>query len=83
MASKSDWNVELSNRIFREEFYYDLTEETISGARRELMKFIKQYNSSSTHISKHSLIHLEYIPKYSSGDSSCLTSVRTYTENNT
>ena len=31
--------VERSNRIFREEFYEDLSEDTIVGARRELMRF--------------------------------------------
>ena len=32
--------VKRSNRIFREEFYDDLTEDTITGSGRELEKFV-------------------------------------------
>ena len=67
--------IELSNRIFREEFYEDLSEDTIVGVRRELVKFLHKYNSYHPRYSLRGLTPLEYIPKYSSGDSSCLASV--------
>ena len=59
--------VERSNRIFREEFYEDLSEDTIVGARRELAKFIQKYNSYRPTDSLHGFTPLEYISKYSSG----------------
>ena len=67
--------IERSNRIFREEFYDDLTEDTIVGSRRELEKFVKKYNSYRPHSSLKGLTPLGYISKYKSGDSLCLTSV--------
>ena len=37
--------IERSNRVFREEFYADLSENTIVGVLRELMNFLRKYNS--------------------------------------
>ena len=53
--------IERSNRTFREEFYADLTKDTIVGARRELRKFLQKYNSYRPHASLHGLTPLEYI----------------------
>ncbi|MBQ3945747.1 MAG: integrase core domain-containing protein [Alphaproteobacteria bacterium] len=45
--SKPTYNskIERSNRVFREEFYADLPEDTIVGASRELMKFLQTYTT--------------------------------------
>ena len=43
--------IEQSNRIFREEFYADLSENTIVEARRELMNFMRKYNTHRPHAS--------------------------------
>ena len=67
--------IERSNRTFREEFYHDLKEESIVGTRRELKKFVEKYNSFRPHNSLNGLTPLEYIYKYNSGGSNCLTSV--------
>ena len=67
--------IERSNRVFREEFYADLTETSILGARRELMNFLQKYNTYRPHLALHGLTPLEYISKYNSGDHFCLTSV--------
>lgn len=67
--------IERSNRTFREEFYHDLKEESIVGTRRELKMFVAKYNSFRPHNSLNGLTPLEYIYKYNSGGSNCLTSV--------
>ena len=59
--------IERSNRTFHEEFYADLTEDTIVGSRRKLMKFLHKYNSYCPHATLHGLPPLEYISKYNSG----------------
>ena len=45
--SKPTYNgkIERSNRVFREEFYADLSADTIVRARKELMNFLHKYNS--------------------------------------
>ena len=37
--------VEWSNRVFREEFYEELSENSILGAHREFINFLQKYNS--------------------------------------
>ena len=41
--------IERSNRTFREEFYVDLTEDTIVGTHRELVKFLQKNTIPTTH----------------------------------
>lgn len=67
--SKPTYNgkIERSNRVFREEFYADLSENTIVGVLRELMNFPQKYNSYRLHATLHSSTSLEHIPKYNSG----------------
>ncbi|MBQ2174751.1 MAG: integrase core domain-containing protein, partial [Alphaproteobacteria bacterium] len=75
LPAKPTYNskIERSSRVFREEFYADLSEDAIVGALRELMNFLHKYNSERPHASLCGLIHLEGISKYSSGDHFCLT----------
>ena len=40
--------IERSNRVFREELYADLSEDTIVGACRERMNFVHKYNCASS-----------------------------------
>ena len=49
--------VERSNRIFREEFYEELSENSILGARRERMRFLRKYNSYRPHASLLDKLH--------------------------
>ena len=67
--------IERSNRFFREKFYADLTEHSVVGARRELMKFLQKYNAYHPHASLRRLAPPEYISKYSSGSRFRLTSI--------
>ena len=67
--------IERSNRGFREEFYEELSENSIVGAHHELMNFLRKYNSYRPHASLHGSTPLGYISKYSSGNHFCLTSI--------
>ncbi|MBQ2176921.1 MAG: integrase core domain-containing protein, partial [Alphaproteobacteria bacterium] len=71
--------IERSNRVFRKEFYANMSEDTIVGAHRELINFMQKYNSYRPYASLRGLTPLECISKYSSGDHLCLTSVGTWT----
>ena len=51
--------IERSNRVFREEFYADLSENTIVGVLRELMNFLRKYNPYRLHSSLHGQTPLE------------------------
>ena len=77
LPAKPTYNgkVELSNSDFREKFYADLTDASILGARRELMRFLQKYNTYRPHSALYGLTPLECISKYNSGDHFCLTSV--------
>ena len=58
-----------------EEFYEELCENSILGARRERMRFLRKYNSYRPQVSLHGATPLEYISKYSLGAYFCLISV--------
>ena len=60
--------IERSNRVFREEFYADLTEDFVVGARRELMGFLHKYNIVSE-------LHWSIFRSTILDGSFCLTSV--------
>jgi transposase InsO family protein len=60
---KYNGGVERSNRVFKEELYKDnsIQESSVMGIRRELLKYVKKYNTYRPHFSLLDSTLMEYI----------------------
>lgn len=55
--------VERSNKTLREEFYAFCTEDSLMGKRRELMQYLKGYNTIRPHAGINNMTPMEYLEK--------------------